>query len=160
VGNRVNEGIRSTLLNADERKNFYFYNNGITLTCAKFDYNALQQGDHQVRIDHLQIINGGQTCNTLLRVLRDLPDDQRANLDRAFVLVRLYQLPEAEDSLVQNITFATNSQNPVDLRDLRANDPIQVRLETDIKQLGYQYRRKRVDGPTRPDDRTGYLRKR
>lgn len=157
VGNRVNEGIRTTLLNADERKNFYFYNNGITLTCAKFDYNALQQGDHQVRIDHLQIINGGQTCNTLLRVLRvlrDLPENQRTNLDRAFVLVRLYQLPEAEDSLVQNITFATNSQNPVDLRDLRANDPIQVRLETDIKQLGYQYRRKRVDGPTRPEDIT------
>jgi AIPR protein len=32
AGNRVNEGIRSTLLNAAERKNFYFYNNGITLT--------------------------------------------------------------------------------------------------------------------------------
>lgn len=154
VGNRVNEGIRGTLLNADERKNFYFYNNGITLTCAKFDYNALQQGDHQVRIDNLQIINGGQTCNTLLKVLRDLPETQRDNLDRAFVLVRLYQLPEAEDSLVQNITFATNSQNPVDLRDLRANDPIQVRLETDIRQIGYNYRRKRVDGTTRPEDIT------
>jgi len=154
VGNRVNEGIRATLLNADERKNFYFYNNGITLTCAKFDYNALQQGDHQVRIDNLQIINGGQTCNTLLKVLRDLPEAQRDNLDRAFVLVRLYQLPAAEDSLVQNITFATNSQNPVDLRDLRANDPIQVRLETDIRQIGYNYRRKRVDGATRPEDIT------
>lgn len=154
VGNRVNEGIRGTLLDPEERKNFYFYNNGITLTCSKFDYNALQQGDHQVRIDNLQIINGGQTCNTLLRVLRDLPEDLRENLDRAFVLVRLYQLPETEDSLVQNITFATNSQNPVDLRDLRANDPVQLRLETDIRQLGYNYRRKRTDGPTRPEDIT------
>lgn len=154
VGNRVNEGIRTTLLNADERKNFYFYNNGITLTCTKFEYNALQQGDYQVRLDNLQIINGGQTCNTLLRVLRELPEGQRDNLDRAFVLVRLYQLPEMEDSLVQNITFATNSQNPVDLRDLRANDPVQIRLETDIQQLGYNYRRKRTDGSTRPEDIT------
>jgi len=31
-GNRVNEGIRRTLT-SDERNKFYFYNNGITLTC-------------------------------------------------------------------------------------------------------------------------------
>jgi AIPR protein len=62
-GNRVNEGIRDTLT-SDEKNNFYFYNNGITLTCESFSYNALQDGNYQVRVENLQIINGGQTCLT------------------------------------------------------------------------------------------------
>jgi hypothetical protein len=55
---------------------------------------------------------------------------------------------------VQKITFATNSQNPVDLRDLRANDEVQRRLEMDISQLGFSYRRKRSDSGLRPLDIT------
>lgn len=152
-GNRVNEGIRRTLTQVEERPNFYFFNNGITLTCSKFEYNALQQSDFQVRIENLQVINGGQTSNTIARVLRDLTADNRQNLDKAFVLVRLYQLPQGKDGFVQNITYATNSQNPVDLKDLRANDPVQLRLEQDLEQLGYTYRRKRADGAaSRPEE--------
>ncbi len=70
-GNRVNEGIRSTLM-SEEKNNFYFYNNGITLTCDGFSYNALQNGDYQVRCDNLQIINGGQTCLTIFKTLLSL----------------------------------------------------------------------------------------
>ncbi len=113
-GNRVNEAIRRTLESA-ERGNFYFYNNGITLTCDKFAYNALQEGDFQVKVDNLQIINGGQTCMTIFQTMRQLtlfPDPVEA-----YVLLRLYQLPSDNEDLVQRITFATNSQNPVDLRD-------------------------------------------
>jgi heme oxygenase len=63
-GNRVNESIRETLL-SEEKSNFYFFNNGITMTCDKLEYNALQKGDYQVRVGNLQIINGGQTCMTI-----------------------------------------------------------------------------------------------
>jgi hypothetical protein len=150
-GNRVNEAIRRTLESA-ERGNFYFYNNGITLTCDKFAYNALQEGDFQVKVDNLQIINGGQTCMTIFQTMRQLtlfPDPVEA-----YVLLRLYQLPSDNEDLVQRITFATNSQNPVDLRDLRANDEVQRRLEMDISQLGFVYRRKRSDSGTRAIDIT------
>lgn len=154
-GNRVNEGIRATLTDPDERPNFYFYNNGITLTCTRFDYNALQQSDHHVKIENLQVINGGQTSNTIFRVLKEIASDNQHNMDKAFVLVRLYQLAAERENFVQNITYATNSQNPVDLRDLRSNDDIQRRLETDVQQLGFQYRRKRTDNvSTRSDDIT------
>ncbi len=139
-GNRVNEGIRKTLT-SDEKKNFYFYNNGITLTCNNFSYNALQDGDYQVRVENLQIINGGQTCMTISQTLRE-PDLLNQNA-RAYVLLRLYQLPSENNDLVQKITYATNSQNPVDLRDLRANDDRQRSLGIDIQQLGFNYRRKR-----------------
>jgi hypothetical protein len=75
-------------------------------------------------------------------------------LDKAFVLVRLYQLPEDGPELVRQITYATNSQNPVDLRDLRSNDPIQKQLELSVSQLGFTYRRQRSDTAIRPSDIT------
>ncbi len=65
-------------------------------------------------------------------LLGDLDDELPAH-----VLVRLYQLPSENDDLVRRITFATNSQNPVNLRDLKANDDKQQRLEIDVQQLGY-----------------------
>ncbi len=150
-GNRVNEAMRETL-KGEENSNFYFYNNGITLTCDKFTYNALQNRDYQVRVENLQIINGGQTCITIFKTLQEMPESQIPV--NAYLLVRLYQLPSENEDLVKKITFATNSQNPVDLRDLRANDDRQRRLETDIEQLGFTYRRKRTDLPLKPKDIT------
>ena len=150
-GNRVNEGIYETL-RGTEKSNFYFYNNGITLTCDKFAYNNLQSGDFLVRVENLQIINGGQTCMTIYKTLQE--PDIFTKVTEAFVLVRLYQLPSDNDDLVRQITFATNSQNPVDLRDLRANDEKQQRLQLDMEQLGYAYRRKRTDTSLKSTDIT------
>ena len=151
-GNRVNDGIKKTLESDSEKSNFYFYNNGITLTCDSFTYNALQSGDYQLRVENLQIINGGQTCMTIFKTLQGtqlplFPHD-------AHVLLRLYQLPPESEELVRKVTYATNSQNPVDLRDLRSNEDLQQRLETDISQLGYVYRRKRSNAGTRATDIT------
>lgn len=153
MGNRVNEGIKQTLLDPEQRPNFYFYNNGLTLTCSKFDYNALQSGDHPVKVEGLQIINGGQTCKTIEATLNALSTTEK-NLDQAFVLVRLYQLPDDGADLVKTITYATNSQNPVDLRDLRSNDAKQRSLQTSIKDLGYTYRRQRSEEAVKTTDIT------
>lgn len=144
--NRVNHAIRATLLSA-EQSNFYFYNNGITLICDNFSYNGLQSGDYQVRVENLQVINGGQTCMTIFETVQDLSSPNALDAINgeisAYVLLRLYQLSTENDELVQKITYATNSQNPVDLKDLRANEERQRRLELDLEQLGYRYRRKR-----------------
>lgn len=152
-GNRVNEGIRLTLSNENERPNFFFYNNGITLICRQFDYNALQNENHKVRVEGLQIINGGQTCKTIQATLRQL-NGNVPGLDTAFVLVRLYQLGESTGNLVSSITYATNSQNPVDLRDLRSNDLIQKQLQISVRELDYEYKPKRSDLATKPTDIT------
>lgn len=150
-GNRVNEGIKTTL--KQESNNFYFFNNGITMTCDKFSYNALQDTDYIVKVENLQIINGAQTCMTIRETLNaDQPGLNSFN--NGYVLIRLYQLPSDNEDIVQRITYATNSQNPVDLRDLHANDDIQQRLQLDIKQLGYTYQRKRSDKTIKSTDIT------
>lgn len=150
-GNRVNLGIQHTLNTEAERSNFYFYNNGITLLCKKFTYNALQGENYQVRAEGLQIINGGQTCKTIQSTLAALAGAS-PGLEKAFVLVRLYQLPDDSVDLVRSITYATNSQNPVDLRDLRSNDPKQKSLESAMAGLGYTYHRHRSQASLKPSD--------
>ncbi|MBF0317144.1 MAG: AIPR family protein [Nitrospirae bacterium] len=152
VGNRVNEAIRDTIKNTEDCGNFYFYNNGITLTCDKFSYNKMQRGDYKVQVENLQIINGGQTCMTIFKTLKDIKYEQQPY--GAYVLIRLYQLPSENEDLVSNITLATNSQNPVELPDLRANDKTQRRLETDIAQLEFSYRRKRMDAQAKSTEIT------
>lgn len=158
IGNRVNKSIRATLNDSEQCPNFYFYNNGLTLVCKKFDYNALQTEDHQVKVDGLQILNGGRTCKTIERALSgSLPLSQ---LEQAFVLVRLYQLPDDGADLVRRITYATNSQNPIDLRDLsdlrdlRSNDERQIALKASMETLGYQYRRQRSEDAVKPSEIT------
>lgn len=142
-GNRVNEGIRTTLT-SEAASSFYFLNNGVTVACSKFSYNALQQGDYAVRCERLHIVNGGQTCMTIFKTEEALRAQGKSLPADASVLVRIYELPD-DDETVDRITHATNSQNPVDLRDLQANDARQLRLEASVQDLGYVYRRKRVD---------------
>lgn len=155
LGNRVNEGIRATLKDPAERSNFFFYNNGVTLICSRFDYNALQNSDYKVRVEGLQIINGGQTCKTVQATVAEM-GSRLEGMDSAYALVRLYQVGGDEPAnFVRMITYATNSQNPVDLRDLRSNDRIQKNLELSIRDLGYEYRRQRSESAVKPTELTG-----
>jgi hypothetical protein len=140
--NRVNIGIHETLINEARRGNFYFFNNGITAVCSKFSHNALQADNWEVHVRGLQIVNGGQTCKTIQRTLQE---DSEADYSRTFVLLRLYELSAEDDHLVNSITFATNSQNPVDLTDLRSNDVVQERLAIGLRDLGFEYKKKRDD---------------
>lgn len=148
-GNRVNEAISRTLLDPQDRPHFFFYNNGITLICDRFLVNTLQREDPHVRIEGLQIINGGQTSKTIQATLRAHPSN---TFDDAHVLVRLYEVPKNAGPSVQTITYAINSQNPVDLKDLRSGDERQKKLEMSMKDLGFDYRRQRSDSPLTTKD--------
>jgi hypothetical protein len=141
--NRVNSAIHETLITPEKRPDFYFYNNGITMICRKFRHNALQGENYQLKVEGMQIVNGGQTCKTIQQTLND--PDLLAAFENVYVLLRLYELADDDQEFVRDITFATNSQNPVDLRDLRSNDEIQKQLEIGISDLGYSYKRQRED---------------
>lgn len=152
-GNRVNEAIQQTLLDEMERPNFFFYNNGVTLICERFDFNSLQTENHQVRTKGLQVVNGGQTSKTIqmtLAALQTAPSPGK--FDSAHVLVRLYQVPKDAGPSVQTITFAIDSQNPVDLRDLRSGDARQKQIELSMAELGYEYRRQRSERTPGPKE--------
>lgn len=111
------------------------------MICKKFSYNGLQEQDWIVKTNDLQIINGGQTCKTIHQVVKENPD---VDFSQVYLLVRLYEVEDNENKgIIQDIIYATNSQNPVDFRDLKSNDERQVLLETGARDLGYAYKRKR-----------------
>lgn len=148
--NVVNEGIRESLLDEKKRQNFFFFNNGATMICKKFSYNGLQEQDWIVKAKDLQIINGGQTCKTIHQTVMEHPNE---NFAQTYLLVRLYEVDDTgmeEDGkdgetqgIIRDIIYATNSQNPVDFRDLKSNDESQLLLEQGAADLGYVYKRKR-----------------
>ncbi len=146
-GNRVNEAIQETLIDEQKSPNFYLFNNGLTLVCTNFFSNDFQKENHLIKVEGLQIVNGGQTCMTILKTQEMLASDLAQNdlPAEASVLVRIYKLPKDNEDIVASITKATNSQNPVDLKDLRSNDDIQQRIELSVSQLNFNYRRRRTD---------------
>ena len=142
--NWVNQNIRDCLLDDENRQNFYFYNNGIKMVCSQFRHSRLQDKNWKLQIKNAQIINGGQTCLTIRDTLGSLGKlFDEFSFQNTYVLLRLYELMEEDKNLIRNITYATNSQTPINLRELKANDAIQQKLELAIKDLGYKYQRKR-----------------
>ncbi len=146
--NQVNQNIQRTLL-SENPDQFYFFNNGITVVCSNFAYNNLQQEDFTVTLREMQIINGGQTCKTIYETLKDRPIEC---IPKADLLIRVYQVDESDKNFVQDITYATNSQSPIDWRDLRSNSKEQIDLEAGLKVLGFKYRRQRDAMPTNSAD--------
>lgn len=139
--NVVNDGIAGTLRDAEKRQNFFFFNNGATMICKKFSFNGLQEQDWLVKTSDLQIINGGQTCKIIHQTVKE---NSHIDFSQVYLLVRLYEVEDTENQgIIQDIIYATNSQNPVDFRDLKSNDERQLLLETGAQDLGYVYKRKR-----------------
>jgi hypothetical protein len=90
----------------------------------------------------MKIVNGGQTCKVIQETLNNSQKNLfQTDFSNIFVLLRLYELAENDQNFINDITYATNSQNPVELQDLHSNDEIQKQLEAGISELGFSYKR-------------------
>lgn len=133
----INESMAKTI--RDEPRNFWYYNNGVTIVCddAKEEIHG---GQDFLRVDRPQVINGQQTTRALSENLSE----------RASVLLKVFKIPrnpgddDDYDDLVSSIVRATNWQNAIMPSDLVSNDHIQVFLERELRKRGYQYLRKRM----------------
>ena len=132
--NRINEKIIKTAL-SDENTEFWYLNNGITITCDSFSYQPGTRGP-VVELINVQIVNGGQTSNALFEAYIQKPE----SVKNVLVLVRIYETKERRIS--NAIAESTNSQTPIKTRDLRSNDEIQKKLEQGFIENGLFYERK------------------
>ena len=64
--NKINKEIIKTCL--AEPDNFYFFNNGLTITSKGFKY---QQTNNKLKIEYPQIINGSQTVNAIYEAYKE-----------------------------------------------------------------------------------------
>jgi hypothetical protein len=130
----VNNDIQETCTNNDESYLFWFLNNGITVVCDQFD--AVTDPDNPlIKIKNMQIVNGCQTATTIAMA------DKIGKLSRDVrVILRIYETKDS--SLVDRMVLTTNNQNRISNRNLRANDQVQVDLESAFRIYHYYYERK------------------
>ena len=132
--NRINRKIIETAL-SDENSLFWYFNNGITITCDSFSYPKGKRAPI-VELTNIQIVNGGQTSNALFEACQQDPE----KLNDVLILVRIIETKSQSVSL--SIAESTNSQTPIKSRDLRSNDDIQKKLEEAFEGMGLYYERK------------------
>jgi hypothetical protein len=123
----VNRGILYTVTRVPNR--FWAFNNGVTILTKGFTTN-----DHAVVARGVSVINGAQTTG----VLGNAPRDQSASCR---VPCRFIKCRDTEliDEIIQN----NNTQNAIKAFDIRSNDPIQRRLQTEFAaaEIVYLHRR-------------------
>ncbi|MHA1331218.1 MAG: AIPR family protein [Candidatus Hodarchaeales archaeon] len=123
----INAKIIDTIADNEERKNFWYYNNGISFVCRDFSVKGSTESPI-LEVRGFQVINGCQTTVCLseakqrMRAWKGIPEEVQ-------VVVRFIKAPVKEVDL---ITLYTNSQNPVSEIQLKSNDPIQKRLKEEL----------------------------
>jgi len=115
--NRVNKSMLQTLETEEGRTAFWLYNNGLTIVADNFHFEK-HDGSRVLVATNPQIVNGAQTSS----VLRE----RRAHLSPGDVSVQARVIAVADNDIgrerLERISEFTNSQSPVRLGDLRAND--------------------------------------
>lgn len=115
----VDEGIEQTIKN--DKDNFWFYNNGITIGCEDFR----KDGD-KIKLYNFSIINGAQTTTKLGK---SKLIDGKHDFSLVCKIVKSDLISEETKNFISKISEASNSQKPIKLRDLKSNDLQQLKLE-------------------------------
>lgn len=105
----VDEGIKETL--DKERDNFWFYNNGLTIACSEYVLDG-----NKVKLYDFSIVNGGQTTNRI-------GNYKGSNNDKFYLPCKIISIKNDDQKLYSKIAEATNSQKPINPRDLKSNSP-------------------------------------
>jgi len=146
LGNRgVNKNMYITLLDSDDRKNFFYYNNGVTVICDSMGKINTQASTYNMNayfeITNPQIVNGCQTVNTIYEALKNVdPAQLEKEYKDTFVMLKILEIDQGnayEDSLYKNIVRFNNSQNPIDEKTFVANTDIFVRLQREFEEKGF-----------------------
>lgn len=124
---RTNKKIIETLDN--DSTHFWYYNNGITILCDKANI-VMEKG--YIRLENPQVVNGCQTVKSIQNFSGDLKGE---------LMVRIIE--STNHDFVNFLTLYQNSSNPVRNRDLKSNDPVQIRLKHEFRRQRWYYEIKR-----------------
>ena len=123
----INAKIIDTVLDDNERKNFWYYNNGVSFVCQDFSVKD-DVNPPILEIKGFQVINGCQTTVCLSQA-KEREENWHTIPEEVQVIVRFIKAPIKDVGL---ITLYTNSQNPVNPLQLKSNDPLQGRLQEEL----------------------------
>lgn len=130
----VDEGINESLnKNRDE---FWFLNNGLTIACTDFMTDG-----NTVKLYDFSIVNGGQTT-TLIGTYKG-NNDKEFYVPCKIVASKEKMAPEQSRRFFNRIAEATNSQKPIQPKDLKSNAPEMINLQRLLKRndIGLEIKR-------------------
>ena len=151
-----NKNIKQTII--DEPQNFFMFNNGLTITTSILDVKSFNSDTKmQFKLQDYQLVNGGQTINTIFKYLNEIDDKEKiSKLRKASVLMRIFKVSDEIDEMPSNnqklqqdkgllknrIAEYTNSQNSINPQDLKSVSSLQIKIQQYLEQFNIQYIRK------------------
>ena len=120
----VDDGIKKTL--SKRRDEFWFLNNGLTIACRDYEVDG-----NRLKLTDFSIVNGAQTT-TLIATHND-QDTPAFSVPTKVVMPALSSGKIDLMNFFNDIAEATNSQKPIQPRDLKANSPEMIRLQELLK---------------------------
>ncbi|MFD1453968.1 AIPR family protein [Oceanobacillus sojae] len=130
----VDDAIKETI--NKKPSDFWFLNNGLTIACKDYHIDG-----NNVKIYDFSIVNGGQTTTL---IAKNLPSEK----NDFYLMCKIVKSNEELDTtesmrFFNNIAEATNSQKPIQPRDLKANAPEMVSLQRLFEERDYYLEIKR-----------------
>lgn len=130
----INTGIIKTLRDENERKNFFYYNNGVTIICD----STKKISSSKLELTQPQIVNGCQTVNTIYEVLDSY---NRSEIDSIFngvyVMTKiLIQSSKSKDFYTKVVKF-TNSQNSINEKAFASTTDYFKRIQEHFLEKGF-----------------------
>lgn len=143
--NKINKNIYTTLLDENERNNFFYYNNGITVICDKMDSIKVKSVGNNLnayfKIKNPQIVNGCQTVNSIYEALDKIaPSKLDEEFKDCFVMLKILEINREDDNekiLYKDIVRYTNSQNAIKESTFVATRSEFLRLQTEFERKGF-----------------------
>ncbi len=115
----VDDAIDKTI--NEEKDNFWYYNNGITIGCGDF-----RPDGYKIKLYKFSIINGAQTT-TKIGESRSISDSY--DFDVVCKIVKANISHDEQSDFIGKISEASNSQKPIRPRDLKSNAIEQKKLQ-------------------------------
>lgn len=142
--NSVNNGIVETLRSKDERKNFMYYNNGITVICQKIKKSRqeLSSGLRMIPLVNPQIVNGCQTVSSIKKVLENVSEiELERDYKNVYVMLKALVIDDSNKKQNKefyfNVVKFTNKQNAISEKAFASNMDIFYRLQDEFKKRGF-----------------------
>lgn len=137
----VNKKIVNTLMDPNDRNNFFFYNNGITMIVSDISKETTYGANRVFEVSDPQIVNGCQTVSTIYETLNKLTEHTREKeFASTFVMVKILEIPARDErlkDLYRNIVTYNNSQNSINEKAFTAVKDVFKHVQAEFEWRGY-----------------------
>jgi hypothetical protein len=128
----VNKAIRKTLLEQENNEDFWWLNNGVTITAQNATFAS-----KRLHIEDPQIVNGLQTSYEIYKYF----SENKIDTENRNILLRIIKVQNEKSRL--SVIKATNSQTNIPPASLRGADPIHRNIEDYLFSKGFFYDRRK-----------------